>query len=200
MSDTESKDKNTIDVPPLHRGDLLISSPMLGDPNFSRTVILILDRDQDHGYIGLTLNRRMQLHLSDIFGDEYEENNDMTIFSGGPVDLQGRFWVPTLGEKVPGAIEVLPGIFVGGDLEAVHHYLHSPQHSSDAIRFYLGYSGWGRGQLEREIQGGAWQVQRLTAPAIVLTADQDALWVKEVRDLGPEFRHWLMLPPHPSLN
>ena len=119
MSDTESKDKNTIDVPPLHRGDLLISSPMLGDPNFSRTVILILDRDQDHGYIGLTLNRRMQLHLSDIFGDEYEENNDMTIFSGGPVDLQRLFWVHTLGEKVPGAIEVLPGIFVGGVLGAV---------------------------------------------------------------------------------
>lgn len=181
-------------------GDILISSPLIKDPTFSRSAVLILERDSSGGHIGLVLNHAMELTLNEVCGMP-GLGADIDIFNGGPVDLQRLFWVHTLGDRLPGSVEVLPGLWVGGDYEALMEWFASGAPVKENLRFFLGYSGWSAGQLEKEIQSGAWAVlSNFLDPGLLIRSAPDHVWHDLTRHLGPEYRHWLMLPPHPSLN
>lgn len=209
----------------INPGDILIASPLLADPNFRRSVILILDRDKENGYIGLVLNQQLNLSLHDISeinpeddsvddtecddddqnSPEFDPDNDpfakSPLFKGGPVDLQRLFWIHSLGPLIPGSLEVLPGVFVGGDYDAALDYVrNNPDSCTNKIRFYLGYSGWIHNQLEKEVELGVWHVNHLPDPDSVVASDPDVIWTEQVKAAGPQIRHWLMMPPDPSLN
>lgn len=184
----------------VREGDILLSSPLLTDPNFSRTAVLVLRKDADNGHIGLVLNRRLDLSLEEICQLQGEAGRH-PVYSGGPVDLQRLFWIHTFGEELPGALEVLPGIFVGGDYNVLSDLLASGRNPQGEIRFYLGYSGWTSGQLDREVQVGAWGILRnILDPQMLLENDGQEMWQQLVRRLGKDFRHWLILPVNPDLN
>ncbi len=184
----------------IHRGDLLIASPLLYDPNFYRTVVLILDRDKDRGFIGLILNRSLDLNIDEILPLKERELN-IPIFNGGPVDLQRLFWLHSLGpDKIPGSSEIIPGVYIGGNYENLEEAVLKGIKSDGDFRLYLGYCGWTKGQLVNEIENGVWKVNSLADPTAILTADPDSFWRESVKALGPSAKHWLMLPPDPSLN
>lgn len=183
----------------LHAGDLLISSPLLHDPNFSRTVVLLIDRDESNGFLGLVLNRVIDITLSDISVFESSAPN-IPLYQGGPVDLQRLFWLHTLGDRISGSVEIMPGLYVGGSFEEVQSYIESGLPTEGQIRFYLGYSGWVKGQLENEVEHGAWKVSRTPDPQSLLVGAGEEYWCEQVKYLGPDYRHWLMLPSNPSLN
>lgn len=188
--------KPTINI---HAGNLLIASPLLKDPNFNRSVVLILDRDVDRGFIGLVINRQLDISLQEIC-DIDDHDKPIAIFNGGPVDLQRLFWLHTMGDKIAGAKEVLPGIYIGGRFDDIRRYIIDGNPVEGHLRFYLGYSGWVKGQLEKEIESGAWHLNPIADPAGILSEADDSFWNQQVKQLGPAFRHWLMLPPDPSLN
>lgn len=178
----------------------LLSSPLLKDPNFKRSVVLILQKDDSDGHIGLVINHPLDLTLEDICHMPGEAH-DMKVYSGGPVDLQRVFWLHTLGELLPGSIEIMPGLYVGGDYETLINAFAAGKHLDGKIRFYLGYSGWSAGQLEKEIDAGAWGVApQILDPAILIEKRSDEMWTFIARQLGPDYRHWGMLPADPSLN
>lgn len=183
----------------LYAGDLLISSPLLHDPDFSRSVVLLIDRDKGHGFLGLVLNRVLDISLSDIRVFECSESR-IPLYHGGPVDLQRLFWLHTLGDRISGSVEIMPGLYVGGAFDDVQSYLKEVQSPEGRLRFYLGYSGWVKGQLENEVEHGAWKVSRTPDPQSLLIGSGEEYWCEQVKYLGPDYRHWLMLPSHPSLN
>lgn len=186
----------------VHPGDILIASPLLRDPNFKHTVILILDRDEDKGFIGLVLNRKLDISLDDLYEGESEQSG-LPVYNGGPVDLQRLFWLHTFGNEIKGAHEVLPGICVGGSLAEVRDQARANKANKPEdinLRFYLGYSGWEKGQLEKEIESGAWAVNPISSPEYILNTDPDAMWTQQVKALGPSCRHWLLMPADPSFN
>lgn len=184
----------------IHKGDILVSSPLLNDPNFFRSVVLILDRDIDRGYIGLVLNRQLDLTIEDLL-DIKKSKYSTPVYNGGPVDLQRLFWLHTMGpEVIRGASEVLPGIYIGGDFEDLQKWVESSEDATGEFRLFLGYSGWTKGQLEKEIEMGAWQINGLVDPAVIFSGTGEPFWRNNVKSLGPSFRHWLMLPTDPSLN
>ncbi|MDE5552171.1 MAG: YqgE/AlgH family protein, partial [Muribaculaceae bacterium] len=154
----------------IHKGDVLVSSPLLTDPNFNRSVVLILDRDTDKGYIGLILNRQLDLTIQELL-DIKNSKIETPVFNGGPVDLQRLFWLHTMGpDIIKGAAEVMPGIYIGGNFEDLQTYVENSGTKSEGhFRLYLGYSGWTKGQLEKEIEMGAWQVNGLVGPAGVMS-------------------------------
>lgn len=181
-------------------GTLLIASPLLNDPNFRRTVVLILDQDKEKGYIGLILNRNLDLTLKDACGMPGAAG-DLPLYHGGPVDLQRLFWLDSFGNKIKGSFEIMPGINVGGDYDNMIEALTTASKPEKDIRFYLGYSGWSAGQLEKEIDAGAWGiVDHILDPHILLTLSGMEMWNTVVRQLGPNYRHWLLLPADPNLN
>ncbi|MDE6010042.1 MAG: YqgE/AlgH family protein [Muribaculaceae bacterium] len=181
-------------------GEILLSSPLLADPNFKRTAVLILEQDNNQGHLGLILNRPLDLTLQEIC-DMPGMAREMKVHNGGPVDLQRIFWLHTLGDLLPGSFEVLPGLYVGGDYNTLINAFSEGKDFSGKIRFYLGYSGWTAGQLQKEIEAGAWGVlPHLLDPQRLLDSDGDEMWHFLTRQLGEEYRHWLMIPADPNMN
>ena len=130
------------------RGRLLVATPLLIDPNFWRTVVLLLQHDEE-GSIGLVLNRptleRVETHIPD-WGPVAAKPG--IVHFGGPVDPRVAIGLATGHD---GESTGVPGLSLV-DLEA------SPGPEPAAVRIYSGYSGWGRGQLEAEITEGSWYV------------------------------------------
>lgn len=182
-----------------HMGSLLISEPLMDDKYFSRSAILVLDEPDDGGHFGLILNKPTEMTLKDLMPD-WEEGSKVPIYCGGPVDLQRMFLLHTLGEKLGSTAEVLPGIYVGAELDKIIDYIEEGGEVEGRIRFFLGYCGWSPGQLKAEINGKTWAVNALPQCDNLLKGSGVQYWNREVKDMGEEYRGWLMVPVDPSLN
>jgi len=153
------------------RGKLLISSERLGDPNFNRTVILMLLHN-DEGALGLVLNRPLPVSLvalsRQIIGQDSPREG--VVHQGGP--CEAAVMVVFDDEASPdGGTEVSPGIRFSGDSAVITPLLRQP---GGEARFFAGYSGWGAGQLESEMSEQAWLT--LAARREHVFADPDRLW------------------------
>lgn len=182
-----------------HMGSLLIAEPLMDDKYFSRSAILVLDEPEDGGHFGLILNKPTEMTLKDLM-PEWEDGQRVPIFCGGPVDMQRMFLLHTLGEKLGSTTEVLPGIYVGADLDKIIDYIDEGGEVDGKLRFFLGYCGWSPGQLAAEIEGKTWAVNALPQCSNLLKGEGLSYWSREVKDLGEECRGWLMVPLDPSMN
>lgn len=185
----------------IRNGQILVASPLLNDPNFRRSAVIVLEEDSKHGHIGLILNRELDLSLKDVC-DMPGEGKDIPVYNGGPVDLQRLFWLHDLGPEVlAGSMEILPGLYIGGDYNVLIKAFANDRHLKGHIRFFLGYSGWGADQLEKEIEAGAWGVlETILDPKSLIEEKGPSMWYSLVRALGPKYRHWTMIPSDPNLN
>lgn len=181
------------------QGSLLIADPMMREDYFSRAVVMILDEPDGGGQLGLVLNKTTELTLKDLMPD-WESGARVPVFSGGPVDMERLFLLHTLGDVFPDAMEVCPGIFVGGDVDDIISYIDSGRDVAGKMRFFLGYCGWAPGQLGQEIARHSWAVNTSPRGAELLTEDGIDYWRREVENLGCGYRSWLMVPPDPSYN
>lgn len=182
-----------------HSGSLLISEPLMNDKYFSRSAILVLDEPEDGGHFGLILNKATEMTLQDLM-PEWEGGKQVPIYCGGPVDLQRMFLLHTLGERLGSTTEVLPGIYVGADLDKIIDYLEEGGEVEGKLRFFLGYCGWSSGQLDGEINRKSWAVNALPQCQNLLKDSGLGYWRREVEDLGDDYRGWLVVPPDPSFN
>jgi len=177
-------------------GVLLVAPPMMHDPNFRRTVVLLCEHTPE-GSFGLILNRPLGVRLAEMIREI--DGRDISIGKGGPVQTDTLHFVHTCGDEVLGTIPVGNGIFWGGDFEVLKLMIETGQVSSENVRFFLGYAGWSPGQLLSEIDQGGW----ILAPGIeqhVFEPDPDALWGKVLRQLGGEYAVLSNFPEDPRLN
>lgn len=180
-------------------GDLLLSEPMLADPNFRRSAIMILDRDSEGGQLGLVMNHRIDATVANLL-DDWPGTENMPLFCGGPVELDRVFMLHRLGDIIDGSIELMSGLWTSGDIDQLRDYIASGSETEGMIRFFCGYSGWGAGQLTSEILQNTWGVN--TAPDVmdILRDYGEDYWRREVIRLGNDYRSWLSIPQHPSFN
>lgn len=181
------------------QGSLLIADPMMREEYFFRSVVMILDVPDGGGQLGLVLNKGTRLTLKDLMPD-WESGEHVPVFSGGPVDMERLFLLHTLGDVFPDAMEVCPGIFVGGDVDDIISYIDSGGEVEGKMRFFLGYCGWAPSQLRHEIERHSWAVNNNPGGPELLTGEGMEYWRHEVENLGPDYRSWLMVPPDPSYN
>ncbi|MBD5196338.1 MAG: YqgE/AlgH family protein [Bacteroides sp.] len=181
------------------KGDLLIAEPLLKDPYFNRSVVLLLDEDEQHGHLGLTLNKITPVTLQDLFPDWYSAK-DIPVYSGGPVESDRLFMLHALGDVFDGSMEIAPGLYVGANLDDVIDYINRHNYTEGDIRFFLGYSGWSKDQLTSEILGNTWALNPAANGSDLLIGNEDAYWRREVERLGEKYRSWLVVPSNPSLN
>lgn len=160
----------------------LIAMPQLGDPNFHKAVILMIEHGEG-GAMGLVVNRTAQLTLADVGkGQELTVGRIrglQSVFVGGPVEPQ-RGFVLHDSEAIDERHEVLPGLFLSVTLDAL-----GPLLAEDAsrMRFCLGYAGWGPRQLDEELSQGSWLFTEASADP-VLEGDPDTLWDRTLRSMG----------------
>ncbi|MBT8203423.1 MAG: YqgE/AlgH family protein [Acidimicrobiia bacterium] len=168
-------------------GRLLVAGANLLDPNFYRTVVLILEHDAG-GAVGVVLNRPSTSGPGDELPDWVPLLAEPSVvFVGGPVEPQAAVG---LAEGTDGP--VLPGVGIV-DLSAPPGELRGP------VRVYAGYAGWAPGQLELELAADGWIVAD-ALPDDVFAAEPDRLWSTVLRR-QPGRTAWLAtLPVDPRLN
>lgn len=160
-------------------GDVLVASERLADPNFARSVILVVQYDSQEGTVGLILNRPSEIPLSKVFPDVRHASRD-PVYLGGPVETTAAAALLRLPQKANEAISVLADIYITGARNLIEKSVASRTDPSK-FRIYLGYAGWAAGQLEAEIQAGAWSVLH-RRPSVVFDANPDSLWLRLDRE------------------
>ncbi|GIV57149.1 MAG: YqgE/AlgH family protein [Bacteroidetes bacterium] len=177
-------------------GVLLIAPPLLEDPNFRRTVVLLCEYDAE-GAFGLVLNRPLVLRLHDVM--DMVPDYEAPLFLGGPVQPNTLHFLHRFGERVPGAIHLVDGVYWGGDFETIRQLLADERPTAGDIRFFLGYAGWSPGQLDEEIEQGGWFLEHGTSRA-VFTETPDRLWRSVLRSMGGEYAILANFPDDPRMN
>jgi putative transcriptional regulator len=178
-------------------GKLLVATPRLGDPTFTRTVILMLEHGPA-GALGLVLNRPMAVPVDEILDPWHPEAAKAppaVMFSGGPVSpgaIIGLVRAPT---TVPvGWHEVLGGV---GTVDLSVPPRDQP--ALDGARLFSGYAGWSANQLDDEIAEGAW-FRLVALESDLLTEEPDLLWHDVLQRQGGQIGLLASFPPHPSVN
>jgi putative transcriptional regulator len=177
-------------------GKLLIADPFLRDPNFMRSVIIICEH-QDAGSFGFVLNREYSQELGDLVSDL--KHADFPVYYGGPVQQDTIHFLHQCPDLIPGGFEIIDGIFWGGDFKEVVELVNSNRLSNTDIRFFLGYSGWGEGQLEEEMKQKSW----ITSDAnkrLIFRLDATNTWKDALKQLGGEYEQMVNYPIDPRLN
>lgn len=179
-------------------GRLLVASPRLADPNFARTVVQILARDVDDGALGVVLNRPSTTAVVELLGSWAPLAADPPmVFVGGPVGHQGAIGLArgASDQPAPGWVPIV------GHLGTVDLALSPPDLPVpiEAVRVFSGHAGWGAGQLEAEIEEGAWVVLDATAED-PLCAEPERLWRSVLRRQGGKLAWLANVPLDPRTN
>ena len=178
------------------RGKLLLAGPVLKDPNFDRTVVLITEHSEE-GAMGLVLNRPTDAAVAEAVPElAWLAKAGETVFVGGPVAPNG---VIVLAEWEDPSLAV---VLVEDDLGFVPGDAEDPDALAAAMRrarVYAGHAGWGPGQLEDELEEEAWIVETPRREEL-FSDDPEGLWSAVLRRKGREFALLSTMPPDPSLN
>jgi putative transcriptional regulator len=176
-------------------GQLLIAGPTLLDPNFWRTVVLVVDHS-DEGAFGLVLNRVSETTVGEAV-PELEElvDSEERLFIGGPVQPSG---VVVLGRFEDADDAALLAFDDVGVLATGSSVLETSA-GLRASRGFVGHAGWGPGQLESELERGDWILE----PARLedaFSSEPSALWSEVLARKGGSYALVARMPPDPSLN
>jgi putative transcriptional regulator len=176
------------------KGHLLIAGPGLVDPNFWRAVVLVGEHSEE-GALGVVLNRSSETPVAEAVPELALLADDIgAVHVGGPVQ--------------PSAVVVLADFVDTTDAESlVLDTIGFLPSEVDPIalgelrraRVYVGYAGWGPGQLDGELEEGSWIVEP-ARPEDVFTSDPDELWSTVLRRKGGPFGVLASMPPDPSRN
>ncbi len=177
-------------------GVLLIAEPFLKDPNFMRTVIFLCDH-QDEGSFGFVINKAFGHTLDELMNDM--DNLKIPVYYGGPVQMDTIHFLHSAPELIGGSLEVLNGIYWGGDFETAIEMLKSGELDENRIRFFLGYSGWGQGQLAEELKEKSWLTANATRK-LVFHEEVSEIWKEALKQLGGDYEMMINYPIDPQLN
>ena len=200
-------DSSGTSLPSSLEGYFLVSETELNDPNFDHTVVLMINHN-DEGAFGLVVNRPSGLILGDVIDDLKEtEAADIPTYIGGPVEQHYLFTLHSGlpdSARSPYAASPVEGVVFEPVFQAVERYLSGAwaEKAADAresVCCYLGYSGWGPGQLESELDADAWLVIPAT-PQIVFYDDPDDGWNAALRSKGGLYEIIAKTGFKPSMN
>ncbi len=177
------------------RGQLLVASPSLIDPNFRRSVVLIGEHG-DEGAMGVVLNRPSPVTVDQAVPPLAELVEPVELVHvGGPVQQQAIVVLGEFDDPGQAAVIVVGSVgFLPGEIEDA-----AALGGLGRVRVFAGYAGWGPGQLEQELAEEAWIVVPAEAED-VFAADADGLWSTVLRRRGGPYAVLAQMPPDPRVN
>ena len=178
-------------------GKLVVATPALTDPNFSRTVVQLVQHSADDGALGVVVNRPSETPLGDVLpGWALLAPDPVVVFVGGPVHESAAICLGRLsGPPDSDAVVVVPGADWLGTLDLDVDAAEAVQE----VRVFAGYAGWSPGQLESEIDEGSWWVLD-ALPGDCFTSDPGRLWSQVLRRQGMPLALASTYPPDLALN
>lgn len=167
---------------------ILIAMPHMIDPYFGKSVIYICEHTKD-GAMGLVVNRPfMEPDLKKLFTEIYEDNENIlkivpTVHFGGPVMIERGIVLHSTDRIVDASVNISDKIAMTSHRDILSDI--SKKKGPDSFKLFLGHSGWGGGQLEKEIERGDWLLQN-TTPDFIFDVPEKYMWSQAARTLGIE--------------
>jgi putative transcriptional regulator len=181
--------------PEIAKGKLLIAMPTLRDPNFRQAIILLCEHSPD-GSLGLSVNRPTNVAVSTRIEALPELAATGQVYAGGPVGKNGML-ILCRGDATSEDRGILKDVFLAHDLDVLKFpWLYE---SAGEIRCFVGYAGWATGQLEAEVNAGAWRVLAGDSK-LIFDANPAILWQEMMLQIGGECAIYASMPPDLSLN
>ncbi|MFN4362581.1 YqgE/AlgH family protein [Chryseobacterium hispalense] len=178
-----------------YKGKILISTPDISGDIFSRSVVLVIEHNEQ-GAFGLILNKKNS-QMSDKFKDLFEFK--IEVYDGGPVENDKVFFIAK-GKKVTETfIEITPEFYLTEDIENIISAVLNGELNINDVKIFSGYSGWTSMQLDDEILRKMWTVVEVYNLDYTLPNDQ-TLWKSIMQNLGGEYLLWANSPEDISLN
>ena len=189
-------DKNVRELPQnkgeSYAGSLLVAHPNMLDPNFRRAVLFISAHTSDDGALGVILNRPLEKKVSDVVSEAPLNALDkVPVFFGGPVG-RDRLIFASLEWKTGEGLKLNHDV----DMDEANKQIGK---NPGSIRAFIGYAGWGAGQLEAEMKQNAWVIRKPDRTTMKLDR-LPRLWFDIMNGLGPWFKLLAAAPDDPSLN
>ncbi|MGB0525321.1 MAG: YqgE/AlgH family protein [Flammeovirgaceae bacterium] len=176
-------------------GDFLLAEPMLLDPNFQRTVVIVCEHKDDEGSFGLIVNRQADVNIEQLEDFLYLQGN---LYVGGPVQQNTLHFLHQIPE-LEGSILLRDGVYWGGDYEQLKELHIQGKVNAHNCRFFIGYSGWGKLQLKGELLQNSWVISRVDL-SLLFKVEPDELWQRVLEQMGGKYKMFTNYPVDPSLN
>jgi putative transcriptional regulator len=172
-------------------GSLLVAHPSMLDPNFRRTVLFISEHDPNEGALGVIINRPLDRQVADLVTDTPPPGlAGVPVFLGGPVGKNQLMFAAFEWQKGHG-FKLRHNVVLGHGSTAAGE--------KNLICAFVGYAGWGAGQLESEVKQKAWLLQKAN-PSLLKFDRLPNLWFDIMASLGPWYKMLAAAPDDPSLN
>ena len=181
------------------QGALLIAEPFLKESYFNHSVICLTEHNPKGSVMGVVLNHQLPVSLRKTI-DGITRTDKIPVYCGGPMSRDRLFFIHTLPEIIPDGHEIIDGLFISGDFDAMRRYVNSGGQIEGKIRFFVGYSGWTGLQLDEEISNNVWAVSSFKNASNLLRGSGDTFWHRYVRLMGERYRGWQYHPINPLDN
>lgn len=168
----------------------------MNDSNFQRSVVLLIEHNAQ-GSLGFVMNRKLKVRIHEVIDDM--PIFEAPVFIGGPVEQSTLHFIHRIGPGLPGSQQVCEDIYWGGDFEMLKEMITLNQIEAEDILFFVGYSGWGSGQLETELERKSWIIAPENAQFVFQPSYSD-MWRQILQSMGTKYQVISNYPVDPRLN
>ena len=177
------------------KGRLLLAEPFMNDDHFSRSVIYMCEHDKTGSY-GFILNNKLNIKLDEIIPDIGIPN--INVYYGGPVHSSNLFFLHQLGDIIDSSVKISDNIWTSGDFNQIIEFMNMGILDINKIKFFLGYAGWTKNQLETEFNSNSWIAIDLKKENIF--CKNDDLWKEVLSNRGGKLKAIANFPINPTDN
>ena len=177
------------------KGRLLLAEPFMNDDHFSRSVIYMCEHDKTGSY-GFILNNKLNIKLDEIIPDIGIPN--INVYYGGPVHSSNLFFLHQLGDIIDSSVKISDNIWTSGDFNQIIEFMNMGILDINKIKFFLGYAGWTKNQLETEFDSNSWIAIDLKKENIIFKNDD--LWKEVLSNRGGKLKAIANFPINPTDN
>lgn len=180
-----------------NKGTLLIAEPFMADPNFKRSVVLLVETNEDD-IIGYIINHESEMLLKDLISECWDA--DFLVYLGGPVANDTLHFIHNRPDLIPEGFDLGNDLYWGGDFETLKNLINNYSIKENEVRFFVGYSGWSKSQLKDEIASNSWIVSDKYDAEMVFDDTKTDLWKEAIISMGVKYAHIANFPEDPTLN
>lgn len=178
----------------IQAGATLVARPSLLTDIFSRSVVLLAEHSHEET-IGFVLNKISDFQINELIP---EIHKNFSVFEGGPVERGSLFYIHNSPHLIRNSMPIYKNLYWGGNFNDIILNINNGMLSEINFRFFIGYSGWGSHQLERELKMNDWFLGE-DGPSFLDLPYKD-LWKIEMKKMGGENLLWINMPEDPTLN
>ncbi len=181
----------------LKKGNAIISTPsLIDDLYFHRSVILITESDKNNS-MGFIINKKLEYTLNEVTN---KLKYFFPLYYGGPVEPDSLFFVYKSKVNISESKTISENLKWNGDFEEILKKINQNKITKGDIKFFLGYSGWTKSQLEQEINSKSWELIKILNEKYVFTDKTESIWKKSIQSFGEKYLIWSNTPDNPNHN